>query len=98
MARVSNDYPYKGAMIRTHIFRPDFPDKGFTSFKATRLWAQQLVYWYNEINLHSELNFVTPVKCQAGEYGAHIEIAINVYEAAKAKHPERWAQDTKLTY
>ncbi|WP_430750648.1 IS3 family transposase [Heyndrickxia sporothermodurans] len=93
--RVSNDNPYSEAMFRTLKYRPDFPHKGFTSLAEAREWAQQFVHWYNEIHLHSGLNFVTPVQCHTGEHVAILEKRKEVYEVAKAKHPERWAKSTR---
>ncbi len=93
--RVSNDNPYSEAMFRTLKYRPDFPHKGFASLGEARKWAQQFVHWYNEIHLHSGLNFVTPVQCHTGAHLAILERRKNVYEAAKAKHPERWSRSTR---
>ncbi|MDQ0221175.1 transposase [Peribacillus cavernae] len=93
--RVSNDNPYSEAMFRTLTYRPDFPHKGFVSLEKARQWVQQFVYWYNEVHLHSGLNFVTPVQCHTGAYVSVLENRKDVYEAAKAKHPERWARATR---
>ncbi|MEK5393416.1 IS3 family transposase [Margalitia sp. FSL K6-0131] len=93
--RVSNDNPYSEAMFRTLKYRPDFPHKGFASLEEARKWAQQFVYWYNEIHLHSGLNFVTPVQCHTGEHVAILEKRKNVYKEAKARHPERWSRGTR---
>ncbi|OLO42883.1 transposase [Alkalihalophilus pseudofirmus] len=82
-------------MFRTLKYRPDFPHKGFASLEEARQWAHQFVHWYNEIHLHSGLNFVTPVQCHTGEHVAILEKRKDVYEAAKAKHPERWARGTR---
>ncbi len=90
--RVSNDNPYSEAMFRTLKYRPDYPYKGFASLTKARQWAHQFVQWYNEIHLHSGLNFVTPVQCHTGEHIAILEKRKKVYEMAKAKHPERWTQ------
>ena len=93
--RVSNDNPYSEAMFRTLKYRPDFPHKGFSTLKEARKWARQFVYWYNEVHLHSGLNFVTPVQCHTGEHVAILEKRKEVYETAKAKHSERWARGTR---
>ncbi len=90
--RVSNDNPYSEAMFRTLQYRPNFPNKGFASLEEARQWAQQFVHWYNEIHLHSGLEFVTPVQCHTGEHIAILEKRKEVYEAAKEKHPERWTR------
>ena len=83
--RVSNDNPYSEAMFRTLKYRPDFPHKGFESLEEARQWAQQFVHWYNEIHLHSGLNFVTPVQCHTGEHVAILEKRKDVYEEAKVE-------------
>jgi putative transposase len=77
-------------------YRPDFPHKGFASLTEAREWAQQFVDWYNKIHLHSGLNFVTPVQCHTGEHVAILKKRKDVYEAAKAKHPERWAPNEQV--
>lgn len=38
---------------------------------------------------------MTPVQCHTGEHVAILDKRKNVYEAAKAKHPERWAGNTR---
>ena len=93
--RVSNDNPYSEAIFRTLKYRSNFPHKGFSSLQEARQWAQQFVHWYNEIHLHSGLNFVTPVQCHTGAHVIILEKRKDVYEAAKEKHPERWARATR---
>lgn len=90
--RVSNDNPYSEAMFRTLKYRPNFPSRGFETLEAARKWASEFVYWYNEIHLHSGLNFVTPVQCHTGTHIAILKKREEVYEQAKNKHPERWAR------
>ncbi|MBE1557220.1 putative transposase [Filibacter limicola] len=93
--RVSNDNPYSEAMFRTLKYRPDYPHKGFETLEDARRWAQKFVHWYNEIHLHSGLNFVTPAQCHTGAHVEILEKRKDVYEAAKEKHPERWARETR---
>lgn len=93
--RVSNDNPYSEAMFRTLKYRPDFPNKGFETLEKAREWAGQFVNWYNEVHLHSGLNFVTPVQCHTGAHVAILEKRKEVYEAAREKHPERWTRKTR---
>lgn len=88
--RVSNDNPYSEAMFRTLKYRPEFPHKGFASLEEARNWARSFVNWYNEVHLHSGLNFVTPVQCHSGAYRGILEKRSEVYEQAKQKYPERW--------
>ncbi len=93
--RVSNDNPYSEAMFRTLKYRPEFPQKGFASLKEARKWAQQFIHWYNEIHLHSGLNFVTPVQCHNGTHKDVLAKRKEIYQDAKKKHPERWARGTR---
>lgn len=93
---VSDDNPYSEALFRTVKYHPSFPmfDK-FESVLNARQWSEKFVYWYNRIHLHSGLKFVTP---QQRHSGADKQIRANrhqVYQAAKAKHPERWSGQTR---
>ena len=93
--RVSNDNPYSEAMFRTLKYRPDFPHQGFATLEKAREWAQRFVQWYNEIYLHSGLNYVSPIQCHTGTHVEVLEKRRRVYEAAKAQHPERWAREIR---
>ncbi|MUV38166.1 hypothetical protein JNUCC1_02177 [Lentibacillus sp. JNUCC-1] len=94
--RVSNDNPFSEAMFRTLKYRPEFPHKGFASLEDARKWAGQFIKWYNEVHLHSGLNFVTPAQCHSGEFKDILAKRHDVYEQAKQHHPERWgARNTR---
>lgn len=56
--------------------------------------AQQFGHWYNEVHLPSGLNFVTPMQCHSGVHAVCTSKRKELYEGAKAKHPERWARKT----
>ena len=93
---VSDDNPYSEALFRTLKYHPTFPmlDK-FETIVSARQWTEKFVIWYNNVHLHSGLKFVTP---QQRHSGADKEIRAKrhqVYQAAKAEHPERWAGDTR---
>ncbi len=49
---------------------------------------------YNEEHRHSALQFVTPGPRHQGEDHALLAQRRQVYAAAKARHPERWAGAT----
>lgn len=89
--RVSNDNPYSEAAFRTVKYCPKWPSKGFKSIEHAREWMLEFEYAYNEIHLHSGINFVTPGARHRGEDKAILEQRERVYQAAKAKHPERWS-------
>ncbi len=55
----------------------------------------EFVNWYNNIHLHSKINFVTPF---SRHFGFDDEILFNrnkVYLEAKTNHPERWSKNTR---
>lgn len=93
--RVSNDNPYSEALFKTLKYRPRFPFKGFTSLDEARKWVDKFVKWYNNIHLHSGINFITPYQRHYGLDKAIINNRIEVYEKAKAKHPSRWSKGTR---
>ena len=93
--RVSNDNPYAESIFRTCKYRPEYPAKGFESRDAAREWVLRFVRWYNTEHRHSGLNFLTPDQRHKGLAEEIFENRHHVYEAAKAKHPERWSRDTR---
>ena len=93
--RVSNDNPYSEAAFRTVKYCPKWPSKGFKSIEHAREWMLEFEYAYNEIHLHSGINYVTPGARHRGEDQAILEQRERVYQAAKATHPERWSGHTR---
>lgn len=53
------------------------------------------VRWYNTEHRHSAINFVTPTERHHGADIAVLNALKNLYEAVKAKHPERWHGATR---
>jgi len=93
--RVSNDNPYSESLFKTMKYRPKYPFNGFSSLDEARKWVQKFVNWYNSEHLHSGINFLTP---HQRHYGLDKEIMkrrIKTYEAAKARHPERWSRNIR---
>ena len=62
---------------------------------AARQWVSTFVRWYNEEHRHSVIKFVTPAQRHAGLDDALLRKRGEVYEAAKARRPERWSGDTR---
>ena len=56
---------------------------------------QAFSQWYNHQHRHSALRYVTPAQRHSGEAEKVLSQRRQVYEAAKARHPERWASDTR---
>lgn len=93
--RVSNDNPYSEAVFRTVKYCPKWPSRGFRSIEEAREWMLAFEYAYNDIHLHSGINFVTPGARHRGEDKAILEQRERVYLAAKARRPERWSGKTR---
>ena len=92
---VSNDNPYSEALFKTCKYRPDYPESCFESLMAARQWVGQFVQWYSHEHRHSAIGFVTPAQRHAGLDGELLAARGKVYEAAKARHPNRWSQHTR---
>ncbi|WP_019551932.1 IS3 family transposase [Propionispira raffinosivorans] len=93
--RDSNDKPSTEAMFRTCKYCPDYPVKGFTTLDSSRGWVKDFVDWYNNKHNHSRIKFLTPHQRHSGQGEAVLEKRNQVYEAAKAKNPERLARQTR---
>jgi putative transposase len=92
---VSNDNPFSEALFRTLKYTPAYPDGPFASVEAARAWAAGFVPWYNGVHLHSTLQFVTPEQRHQGEDRERLRRRAEVYEAAKARRPDRWSSPTR---
>ena len=91
----SNDNPYSESLFKTLKYRPAYPRRPFDSLMAARQWVGTFVHWYNEEHRHSAINFVTPGQRHAGIDRALLRQRVVVYEAAKARHPQRWSGTTR---
>lgn len=92
---VSDDNPYSESLFKTLKYRAELPIKPFASLLQARNYMAQLVHWYNEVHQHSSIAYVTPSIRHAGLDQAILKQRKAVYEAAKAKHPERWSKQTR---
>lgn len=93
---VSDDNPYSEALFRTVKYHPTFPmlDK-FETILDARQWSEKFVCWYNNEHLHSALKFVTPQQRHSGVDAGIRANRHQVYQVAKAQHPERWSGNTR---
>ena len=92
---VSNDNPYSESLFKTLKYRPTYPCRSFEGIIAARQWVGTFVHWYNHEHRHSAIRFVTPAERHAGLDAALLHQRVNVYEAAKKRHPERWSGATR---
>ena len=88
--RVSNDNPYSESIFKTLKYRPNYQPKGFDSVTEARIWCRHFVEWYRFEHHHSGIKFVTPAQRHDGKSDEILQKRHEVYEAAKASHPERW--------
>ena len=93
--RVSDDNAYVESFFRTLKYAPAWPPNGFATLEEAREWVQQFMHWYNEEHQHSKIRFVTPGQRHRGEDTAILARRKAVYEAARARHPERWTGETR---
>ena len=92
---VSNDNPFAETFFKTMKYCPAYPSYPFKNLLATRNWVATFMHWYNEEHRHSGIRFVTPAERHAGLDTTLLRRRVEVYEAAKAKHPERWSGATR---
>lgn len=92
---VSNDNPYSESIFKTLKYRPEYPLQPFSGVAEARQWVTGFVDWYNFEHRHSAIQFVTPGQRHAGLDTAILAHRKVVYEAAKARHPERWSRETR---
>ena len=92
---VSNDNPFSESLFKTLKYRSTYPQRPFETLLAARQWISMFARWYNEEHRHSAIRFVTPAQRHAGLDRALLDQRVDVYEAAKQKHPERWSGTTR---
>ncbi|MFQ5544265.1 MAG: IS3 family transposase [Nitrospiria bacterium] len=92
---VSDDNPYSESLFKTLKYCPSYPERGFASLEEARKWVMKFVHWYNNVHLHSGINFVTPASRHCGADEEILEKRHRVYELAKAKNPNRWSKETR---
>jgi transposase InsO family protein len=89
---VSNDNPFSEALFRTAKYRPEYPRDPFASLEQARSWAEWFVTWYNTEHCHSAIQFVTPKQRHDGDDVELLDKRTALYEAAKARNPNRWTR------
>lgn len=87
---VSNDNAYSESLFKTLKYTPAYPSKPFESLDGARQWVQDFAHWYNHEHRHSGIGFVTPMQRHTGADVQILAQRKQVYEQAKARHPERW--------
>lgn len=93
--RVSDDNPFPESLFRTMKYRPSYPDKPFTLIEDARRWVAGFVGWYNDDHQHSGIRFVTPSQRHGGHDVEILAQRVEVYRAARRRHPNRWSRSTR---
>ena len=92
---VSNDNPYSESLFKTLKYRPEYLSVPFETLVDARAWVDGFVTGYNHEHRHSAIKFVTPAQRHVGNDTAILAKRDQVYQAAKAKHPQRWSGNTR---
>jgi putative transposase len=77
--RMSNDNPYSESMFRTVKFRPDYPNRPFTSKAQAYEWVVSFVDWYNQEHSYCGIKFVTPHQQHSGREVELCRQRVHVY-------------------
>lgn len=88
---VSDDNPFSESLFKTLKYCPQYPTKPFASLLEATIWVEAFVTWYNTEQLHSGINFVTPLSRHEGRDVNILEKRKLIYEEAKEKNPSRWS-------
>ena len=92
---VSNDNPYSESLFRTVKYRPNYPNRPFSSKEEACQWVSSFVDWYNHQHRHSGIKFVTPQQRHSGVAIAICKKRADLYEQARQRHPRRWTTTTR---
>jgi transposase InsO family protein len=92
---VSNDNPFSESLFKTLKYQSSYPNRAFEDLAAARAWVNTFVSWYNFEHRHSGIKFVTPAQRHDGADTSLLENRVKVYEAARARNPERWSGQTR---
>ena len=92
---MSNDNPYSESLFRTVKYRPNYPNRPFSSKEEACQWVSSFVDWYNNQHRHSGIKFVTPEQRRFGEAVEICRQRNHVYEQARLANPKRWSRSIR---
>lgn len=93
--RTSDDNPFSESLFRTLKYRPEYPEACFASLDHARAWVARFVHWYNELHLHSAIDFVTPSSRHDGRDMPILAARAKLYRAARRRRPDRWTRGVR---
>jgi len=68
------------SLFRTVKYRPNYPNRPFSSKEEACQWVSSFVDWYNHQHRHSGIKFVTPQQRHSGEAIAICKKRADLYE------------------
>lgn len=89
--RTSNDNPYIESFFKTLKYDAKYPLR-FRDINHAREWMADFVNWYNNVHLHSSVDYVTPAQMRSGEAKMIFTKRNAVMAEAKNLFPERWGK------
>lgn len=90
--RVSDDNPFIEAFFKTLKYSPTYPLMPFMSLNQAKGWLKKFIHDYNHVNLHSGINYVTPMMRHQGLHIEHLLKRKAVFAEAKLQNPLRWSK------
>ncbi len=94
--KVSDDNPFSESLFKTLKYCPAYPEGSrFANIDAARAWVEKFVEWYNNVHLHSGINWVTPSSRHHAKDQAVLDQRKVIYETARQLKPGRWTKETR---
>jgi putative transposase len=90
---VSNDNPYSESMFKTIKYMPTFPDR-FGSLQEARRFIRKFIKWYNQVHMHSGLEYYTPHDVHIGAHVEKKQKRDTVLAEAYSRNPNRFVKGT----
>ena len=79
------------SLFRTVKYRPNYPNRPFSSKEEACQWVSSFVDWHNHQHRHSGIKFVTPQQRHSDEAIEICRQRSRVYELARIANPKCWS-------
>jgi len=93
--RTSNDNCFSESLFRTMKYSVHYPETSFKSLQEAYHWVLEFVNWYNNENMHSGINYVTPNERHQRMDIIKLQTRKIVYEKAYQENPLRWRRKVR---
>jgi putative transposase len=85
--------PYSESIFKTIKYRPTFPDR-FGSLQEARRFIRKFIKWYNQVHMHSGLEYYTPHDVHIGAHVEKKQKRDTVLAEAYSRNPNRFVKGT----